>query len=298
MAYKFTPSDMAGFPQEDVSLFKVGCQRKLWCAWEDRLALEAELLGYTQPPQTYPYRNAWGIKCVHVHHEGVGKVDPVEGDSTLAQYERAIVTADYESYDFGDPQPYPELLDPGKSGDPTKSYAESIEPGIESLPLCAGDFNWAGGAALKSGETPYRQSARMAYTLTRFWQPHLPNQDKDGNPLNVFDLRDHINAVEILPIGWRDWSKQGFPPSFTFPKHTLMLVSITPTPSPNDATGKTLTIAYRFLAKMGKEETYNTRETWRHYWRGDLQCFATMIAKKTGLPYESPPEAHFGILFP
>ena len=92
-----------GSPVEDYTYLKFTAQRRLRCAWADRITLMQELRGSTYSP--------WPAAiCTHCHQDPVDGMNRGTGDASA--YDYATIIADYETLTI----------------DPYSTFTESIEP--------------------------------------------------------------------------------------------------------------------------------------------------------------------------
>jgi hypothetical protein len=115
--------------------------------------------------------------------------------------------------------------------------------------------------------------SRANYVLTRYNLTTIPQQ--------AIDFVGKINSVAIRPRLIATW---------TFAAQTLLFEPPTLRMGADDATGRPkFSATYRFKYRA---------ETWRKFWRSDVQGYDTMRLKKTGTSWAYPEAADFSVLMP
>jgi len=261
--------ELAGYPQEDLTLKKFTATRKLLVAWENRDLLRFSLIRH--PGAVYPYINDWSIRCTGVAVEPFGGMTGAGVLPELADYDWAVVTARYESPDYGAPQAYP-ASDPVKHADITKSLSESLEPNVEAMKLPYEKFVWSSdGAPIKASECPFTYVHRMSYVLTRHYQVSVPEE--------AVTFVGKISSEQMSPV---------MMPAVVFPAKTLKFEppSIDLSTDPDGNTRYDVT--YRFQYK---------EEGWDKFYRADTQAYDTIRPSAGGGAW-TPGTADFRTLQP
>lgn len=146
--------ELNGYPRERHTLTEFQGTRKGTCAWTDRYAVLAEILGTNA---SWPYRSTNGICTEAVIEPHSGKLS--EGATAdLAAYEKAVITFSYKSPGFGDRIPIEfqgELI------------SEEILPFTEFLTIDYTLVKWSSGDSLKEQEAPGRQLKGFVWNYTR-----------------------------------------------------------------------------------------------------------------------------------
>ena len=261
--------ELAGYPREERDVVGFVATRKLLVEWRYRDLLREALISH--PGHLYPYIADHQARCVKVAVEPLGKQTATY--SGLANYDWAVVTAQYRTPRISDPQPYPKSQSPTKYAQATATISETIEPFSEAQRLDYQLFTWSDDTELKPDEAPVRIVHRMTYVLTRHYLA-------DAMLGTISSLVGKINAAEVTPI---------LLSSDPFPAQTLLFQPAQTRLSANDLGEMRIDVTMRFAYK---------EEGWRKFWRGDTQQYDTLKVKASGNAYNIPEEADFSVVFP
>ena len=155
-----------GYPQERITKTDIQVTDKLQCAWEERIMLAKELLGYiaggtVYPPQEYdfgdePIRNVY---CRDV------AIDPLLGIEA-GEYTKALLTVTYANRSYDEPD----------SGE-TTYISESIEPASVFMTLDKGGLYWDAGQTtpIKDMEAPQKIIRMGDWIYTKHFAPSIPS---------------------------------------------------------------------------------------------------------------------------
>jgi len=167
-------TEYQGSPTEKLTPTKFTAQRKLKCAWADRLTLMLELRGSAYAP--------WPTAlCNNCYQEPVDGKNIGTGDTSA--YEFAIIVANYET--------------PTYSGT-SENYTENIEPFSQFLLIDSTNFCFEGATVrtgLTPGDQPQGESAGLLFGGCVYTHTKL-------DVLSVPDIQgylDHVNSVAITP---------------------------------------------------------------------------------------------------
>ena len=232
MSYPYgfaTPcTEMAGSPQEAVTLDSFRATVRLRCAWTNRIALANEAALFHRYPRML-YARCKSITVAPMPENGPNGVDSIG-----LTYESAIVQLEYV-FDKDTPD---------ESG--SDLFSESIDPTAENLTLDPANFWWkSGGEALKDNEAPARLLKGLDYVLTLYNRPSIPTA--------AFAL---VGFVNDAPFATRTLGKVWLLGTLLFnPPNCQRKVTMGPTPS------LTWTTTYRFAYKPdGWNKFWNPRK--------------------------------------
>ena len=244
---------MLGSPTEEWGENGLMATVKLICAWTDRTALVADIVGlrrvYPRIPASFAF--ARSSSCVPFCDLPAGlppnNVQYIESGA-------AVVTI---KYDVKGPQQ--------KNGN--QLYSESLEGTAEFMTLDPSGFSWgsSGGTPLKDGEAPGRLARGLDYILTLYSCPRIPSA--------TFDLMECVNSGPVMApmLG------------MTFAKETLLYnpPSLSRKVTADGTEGWDIT--YRF--------TYRAAG-WNVFWRASTGAYEAMYVTG-GTKYKNYPTANF-----
>ncbi len=235
MAISVSYSEMQNSPVEGVNRAGIKtATRTLECAWTDRWTLMAELL-------VEDYENEAGTLMKNTGNSSKPFPAANTGATTVATYEKAIVTANYSILTV--------TLEEDELGE---EKSESIEPVAEFLTIGAGNLRWTnnGGDQVEDTEAPGKLFVGFDYVFTKTFQEDLP--------ASVLGLIGTVNSGAVHPTstGMETW---------TFAAETLLYQPPTIQRTINSIGELTWTVRYRFTYKPNWDD--GTARGWNWYWR-------------------------------
>lgn len=254
-------AEMQGSPKESWTLTGFSATRQFICAYGDRAALEAELLGAAYTPVADTGSICTGVNAVPFEAEQQG----VDDD---ANYEKALVTAKW-----------------GTSGDTPEFvvdtyYTESLEPTAEFLTLDHKLYRWEAndGDPLTEDEAPGRLMRGMDYVRTKYNQATIPAA--------ALSLVGTVNSAAVSP-------KTTGMSGLTFPAQTLLYQPPTIQRVVTAAGALAWNITYRFTYKPNWDGA--TARGWNWFWRAESQAYK-QIYIAGGAVYNNYPVGNFALL--
>lgn len=183
MAITVSYKEMNGSPKEYLYPGQAEVERRLLCAWEERITLCRQLLGYWSvgsyfPPDLYVAQGNEALYNVYAYECNVEPI-PTPPDTAGLGYKKAIVTVRYRVQDYY------------MVGEDTVFITESIEPAAEFLTLTRkGLYFGTGGSAVPLDEDaePPAMIIRMfdwVYTLRGVWGLGAAYYDLPGKVNNA-----------------------------------------------------------------------------------------------------------------
>lgn len=249
--------ELAGSPSERWDNGRFAAEQRLIVAWEERHELMALKLRYGGAPYVNSppgmgqvvCRGATAVPFGGESSEVSGFDDPNSPEgaaSTLAAYEKALVTLFYSSPEGGD------FVQNGND-----FISESVSPTVEMMTLDHSRFAWGAndGPALEPEESPSRMLRGLDYEFARY--------DLRSVPQAAADLVGYVNdstlVSRLLGLG--------------FGAETLLYEAPVITRSLNTNGEASIQVRYRF--------TYRPTG-WNKFWRAATQRFESIFIKGEG----------------
>ena len=167
--------EMEGSPRERVTEDGFQAQRKLKCAWADRLTLMDQLPNRSESVgddivyiRGHLYPGKTDVYCYQCSCEPLYDKDVQLGSASgIAKYTYAVITADYKQSTLGD-----------ISNDVETLVTESIDSAIDTLMLPKKGLYWTTGAnkkALTLDESPHAVRELFTWVYTMHSLPTIPD---------------------------------------------------------------------------------------------------------------------------
>ncbi len=168
MAITVSHFEVDGYPRETQERHLFKAVRKLRCAWTDAQTLRADLLKADTPyyGHLYPYDTALNARCRSATvAPAPGKISQSGISVDMADYESAIVTANYSTPQPNDPQVWP-------GHEPETYISESLASMTEFVTLGYKNFRWGSkaGNEIEPAQAPGLLIHGLQYRFTIYSQ--------------------------------------------------------------------------------------------------------------------------------
>lgn len=155
---------LPGYPQERLSSQVIEAVDKLQCAWDDRVTLAKQLLGFTRGSVLYfPHKYDFGDDPISYIYCKSVSIDPLEDGYENGTYIKALLTVTYANLEYSIP-------DAGL----ITYVTESLEPASEFLTLNPTKLYWADGTLMSDGEAPTKIIRMIDWVYTIHFLYFIP----------------------------------------------------------------------------------------------------------------------------